>query len=53
MKITPLSQRAYQVERRKITEDLADGHCPECGSLLEETEGCSLCRNCGFSKCSL
>jgi len=53
MKITPLSQRAYQVERRKITEDMADGHCPECGSLLEETEGCSLCRNCGFSKCSL
>jgi ribonucleoside-diphosphate reductase alpha chain len=53
MKITPLSQRAYQVERRKITEDLADGHCPECGSLMEESEGCSLCRNCGFSKCSL
>ncbi len=27
--------------------------CPECGSTLQASEGCSLCLNCGYSKCSL
>ena len=27
--------------------------CPECGSPLQMSEGCSMCLNCGFSKCSL
>lgn len=53
MKITPLSQRAYQVERRRITEDLADGHCPECGAAMTSESGCSTCYSCGYSKCSL
>lgn len=25
------------------------GHCPECGTTLEFTEGASLCRACGFT----
>ena len=25
--------------------------CPECGNMLIFEEGCSKCRNCGFSKC--
>ncbi len=53
MTITPLSQRAYKYERQQIVEESADGHCPECGALMEMTEGCSTCRNCGYSKCSL
>ncbi|MEI7473221.1 MAG: vitamin B12-dependent ribonucleotide reductase [bacterium] len=31
------------------------GHCPECpecGQMLEFGEGCVLCKNCGYSKCS-
>ena len=30
-----------------------DKSCPECGSEMEVIEGCSTCKHCGFSKCSL
>lgn len=32
---------------------LATESCPECGSPLQKSEGCSMCLACGFSKCSL
>jgi len=25
--------------------------CPDCGNELENTEGCILCRACGYSEC--
>jgi ribonucleoside-diphosphate reductase alpha chain len=31
-----------------------DGNCPECpdcGSMIEYSEGCIVCRGCGYSKC--
>lgn len=40
VKITPL--------RSKL-----DITCPECGNEMEVIEGCSTCKHCGFSKCSL
>ena len=53
MTITPLSQRAYQYQRRQIVEASADGHCPECGTVMISESGCSSCYSCGYSKCSL
>jgi ribonucleoside-diphosphate reductase alpha chain len=26
--------------------------CPDCGGTIEHIEGCMLCRECGYSKCS-
>lgn len=28
------------------------GACPECGGAVEHAEGCAICHNCGFTKCS-
>ena len=25
--------------------------CPECGGVMVYTEGCMICRDCGYSKC--
>jgi len=25
--------------------------CPDCGSRLQQGEGCIVCRNCGYSRC--
>ena len=30
-----------------------DKLCPECGNQMEVVEGCSTCKHCGFSKCSI
>ncbi len=28
------------------------GACPDCGSSMEQADGCLVCRACGYSKCS-
>ena len=43
------------MKEAKDIASLADmGHapeCPDCGNMLEFSEGCMLCRSCGYSKC--
>ena len=35
-----------------LKNDFWDGiHCPECGALLQHTEGCMSCPNGDFYKC--
>ena len=35
----------------EVRSTLIDGHCPECGTSLVHSEGCSKCLVCGYSKC--
>jgi len=53
IQVTPLSKRAYQLERRELVQEAMKDNCPECGGEIEMAEGCNLCRNCGWSKCSV
>lgn len=38
------------VEEHEIRTDMCP-ECPECGSMVEFSEGCIVCKSCGYSKC--
>jgi ribonucleoside-diphosphate reductase alpha chain len=48
----------YEYQERQYTSDPdanlsgACPQCPECGEMITFAEGCIVCRNCGYSKCS-
>ena len=45
--------RNRETVRSPVSKSLTDmcPECPECGSLLEFSEGCVVCRTCGYSQC--
>jgi ribonucleoside-diphosphate reductase alpha chain len=59
---TPLAERNdfealvnQEVIRGDVVDVIADEDekCPECGTIMQNQEGCNLCLNCGYSKCKL
>jgi ribonucleoside-diphosphate reductase alpha chain len=39
------------LERAEVEYESGNGACPECGSQMEYSEGCSKCTACGYSEC--
>jgi len=38
------------MEEREIRTDMCP-QCPDCGSMVDYSEGCIVCKSCGYSKC--
>lgn len=36
---------------KKGTQTFNGPECPDCGSAMETSEGCTICRQCGYSHC--
>ncbi len=50
MTLDKFSPQEESINLSHITSGLRP-ECPECGNLVEHSEGCILCRVCGYSQC--
>jgi ribonucleoside-diphosphate reductase alpha chain len=41
-----------RVLKNYVEETDGEVHCPECDSVMNRVEGCYMCQNCGYGKCS-
>ena len=48
-KKTPVGEKVQAMSTGYL--ERVAGFCPECGGVMEHESGCSVCRECGFSKC--
>jgi ribonucleoside-diphosphate reductase alpha chain len=46
------AEKAYGQDNSSKADAGHCPECPECGQMLEFGEGCVICKNCGYSKCS-
>ncbi|MHA2155528.1 MAG: ribonucleotide reductase N-terminal alpha domain-containing protein [Candidatus Hodarchaeales archaeon] len=49
----PSNEEHYELETLYLSHTTSGlrPECPECGNIVEHSEGCILCRVCGYSKC--
>ncbi len=49
----PSNEEHYESETLYLSHTTSGlrPECPECGNIVEHSEGCILCRVCGYSKC--
>ena len=47
--VEKISAIAENLRKNEIT--LAQGACPDCGSSVQNQEGCKVCSSCGWSEC--
>jgi len=46
----PLAPQVAVMDEREIRTDMCP-QCPDCGSMVDFSEGCIVCKSCGYSKC--
>ncbi|MEK6589270.1 MAG: vitamin B12-dependent ribonucleotide reductase [Nitrospinota bacterium] len=49
--VMSLEVNGFPQNSKLITHNLLAGACPDCGSSMEQADGCLVCRACGYSKC--
>jgi len=45
------NETSKPAQARSIADSGFAPECPDCGNILEFSEGCMVCRSCGYSKC--
>jgi len=46
----PVAPQVAVMDEREIRTDMCP-QCPDCGSMVDFSEGCIVCKSCGYSKC--
>jgi ribonucleoside-diphosphate reductase alpha chain len=49
--VAAAAANASATRKKNVSDEIARGACPDCGSQVERQEGCLKCRSCGFSEC--